>query len=93
MVVRGFTRITRKGQITVPAEIRLAAGLAEGDRLEVLYDETTGTITIDNAASVVRRTAGMFKDAGRPLLLAEEKRISREAAAEAAIIRDARSRQ
>lgn len=93
MVVRGFTRITRKGQITVPAEIRMAAGLAEGDRLEVLYDETTGTITIDNPASVVRRTTGIFKDAGRPLLPGEEKRLSRDSAAEAAVSRDTRSRQ
>ena len=92
MVVRGSTRITRKGQITVPAEIRAAAGLVEGDRIEVRYDEASKTITIEAPGSVVRSTAGLFRHAARPELLGEEKRVSRQAAAEAAARRDERSK-
>lgn len=81
MVVRGFTRITRKGQITVPAEIRLAAGLAEGDRIEVLYDETTGKVTIESPAAVVERTYGLLKPRVT-LSVEDEKRLSRATRAE-----------
>ena len=50
------------------------------------------TITIEAPGSVVRSTAGLFRHAARPELLGEEKRVSRQAAAEAAARRDERSK-
>lgn len=94
MVVRGLTRITRKGQITVPAEIRAALGLKEGDRLEVSYDELTHVVTLEPPSSVVSRTAGMLKRPGQPRAsTANEKENARRAWAQAAVERDERSQR
>lgn len=97
MVVRGKTKVTRKGQITIPAEVRAAFGLREGDSLVVSFDEVKGALTIDRAKSVVEQTAGIFKPkVAVPSdiyeLVAEEKRRTREGMADAAIERDRRSR-
>lgn len=81
MVLRGRTRLTRKGQITLPAAIRAALGLKEGDAIEVEYDPKTRTVTIEDSRSVVARTAGVFKSPVR-YSLEEEKRASRETRAE-----------
>ena len=35
------TTMTSKGQVTIPAEIRRALGLGEGDRLEVQLEADT----------------------------------------------------
>ena len=97
MVVRGITKVTRKGQITIPAAIREAAGFDEGDRVEVCYDETTRQVTLQETRSVVERTAGIFPPKV-PLpsdiyeLVAEEKRRTQEGMQQAAIDRDRRSR-
>jgi AbrB family looped-hinge helix DNA binding protein len=93
VVLRGTTRITRKGQITIPAAIREALGTAEGDRVAVSYDEETQLVTLVAAGSVVRRTAGMLKRPGRQAIdPQQEKRSSREAWSHAAAERDARSK-
>ena len=94
MVVRGTTRITRKGQITVPAEIRAALGLKEGDRLQVSFDEDTKITTIERPASVVAHTAGMLRrPAGPTAPGTDEKQTARRAWARAAVERDERSRR
>lgn len=93
MVLRGTTRITRKGQITIPAAIREALGIAEGDRVAVSYDDDTQLVTLVPTGSVVRRTAGMLKRAGQPAVEPQqEKRSGREAWSHAAAERDARSK-
>ena len=69
--------ITRKGQITIPAEIRHALGLKEGDR--VCFALAEGTIVVRPARSVAERTYGAIETA-RPPMTAEE---LREAAMEA----------
>jgi len=52
------TTMTRKGQVTIPTEIRKALGLVEGDRLEVQLE--AGTVCLRRAESVIARTAGIF---------------------------------
>jgi len=89
--------MTRKGQITIPAEVRRALGLSEGDQIEVQYDEVAKVATFLSPSPIVERTAGIFKPK-RPVptdihdIVDEEKRRAREGMADAAIERDRRSR-
>ena len=79
------TVVTRKGQVTVPAEIRRALGLSRGDVLAFEIDQ--GGVRLVRADSVVERTAGALKSDGPPLT-AEQLRD----AAEIAIAAEADSR-
>jgi AbrB family looped-hinge helix DNA binding protein len=74
--------ITRKGQVTIPAEIRRSLGLKEGDR--VSFTQDNGHITIEPLGSVVERTAGVFAKYRRvpPLTIAEEKAAFAQAVAD-----------
>jgi len=97
MVVRGRTKVTRKGQITIPAEVRRALNLREGEALEVSFDEAKGSVSVSRPDSVVAKTAGILRrfiqddlDADTRLALAE-KYAEQDAIAEA-IARDERSR-
>jgi AbrB family looped-hinge helix DNA binding protein len=55
----GRTTITRKGQITIPIEIRRELDLNEGDKLSV--ENQGGKIVLVRALSVTERTAGALK--------------------------------
>lgn len=74
--------ITRKGQVTIPAEIRRSLGLKQGDRVNFVQDN--GHITIEPLGSVVARTAGVFAKYRRvpPLTIAEEKAAFAQAVAD-----------
>ena len=78
--------VTRKGQTTIPVEIRRALGLKEGDRITFVLE--ADKVFVQRAGSVVARTAGACRSA-RPALSAEELRE----AAERAIADDTRQRQ
>jgi AbrB family looped-hinge helix DNA binding protein len=71
------TTMTRTGKVTIPAEIRQALGLVEGDRLEVQLE--AGTVCLRRAESVIARTAGIFAHPG-PGRSAEELREATETA-------------
>jgi len=71
------TVITRKGQVTVPVEIRRELGLKQGDKVAFILDE--GEVRFVPSGSVVERTAGALKT-HRPVLTAEELRESAERA-------------
>jgi len=71
------TVLTRKGQVTVPAEIRRQLGLKRGDRLAFVLDK--GEVRLTRTGSVVERTAGAFRTR-RPALTAEELRDAAERA-------------
>jgi antitoxin PrlF len=74
--------LTRKGQITVPIEIRRALGIHEGDRIALVLDN--GQVRLRRAGSVVARTAGILKGK-EPALSAEELReVAERAIAEEA---------
>lgn len=78
------TVITRKGQITVPAEVRKALGLKQGDKVAiVLSDETPPEVTLRPYQSVVERTAGIFRPPGgwkQPADLKQLRRLFEEGA-------------
>jgi antitoxin PrlF len=59
------TKVTRKGQITVPVEVRRALGLREGDNVAVFLED--GEARLVRRESVVARTAGIFSAARMPL--------------------------
>jgi AbrB family looped-hinge helix DNA binding protein len=74
--------VIRKGQVTVPAEIRRELELKEGDKVAFVLDE--GEVRLVRTTSVVERTAGALKSR-KPPRTAEELRE----AAERAIAREA----
>ncbi len=78
MTTEYLTVVTRKGQITIPAPIRRALGLEEGDRVALVVKEDQ-QVYITRPTGVVARTAGIFKT-GQPALTAEELRRSVEEA-------------
>lgn len=53
-------RVRRKGQITLPADIRDELGLREGDRL--MIERRGKEIVLVSPEDVVDPTAGIFKD-------------------------------
>jgi AbrB family looped-hinge helix DNA binding protein len=69
--------VTRKGQITIPAEFRKALGLKEGDKVALSLEE--GKVRLSPSESVVTRTAGVFKT-DEPAKTAEELRVLAEEA-------------
>ncbi len=69
--------VTRKGQITIPAEFRKALGLKEGDKVALSLEE--GEVRLAPSESVAARTAGVFKT-DEPAKSAEELRVMAEEA-------------
>jgi AbrB family looped-hinge helix DNA binding protein len=59
---KAYTRVTRKGQITLPAAIRRQLGLKEGDRIEVTLTKSgkPGAV-VRPAESVVDAIAGSVR--------------------------------
>jgi antitoxin PrlF len=79
------TVVTRKGQVTVPAEIRRALGIKEGDRVAFVMEDDE--VRLVARGSVVERTAGALRSS-RPAEAAEELREAGERAiAEGAVER------
>jgi AbrB family looped-hinge helix DNA binding protein len=78
-----FTTVTRKGQITIPVDIRRQLKIAEGDLIAV--EREGDSVRLRRSQSIVDRTAGaLSKYVTGPPLSAEEER----AATEMAIARD-----
>ncbi len=71
-----LTRVTRKGQITVPVEVRRALGLQEGDNVAVVLEED-GRATLERRPGFAARAAGIFKS-GRPPLSPEQEQAAFE---------------
>ncbi len=81
-----ISTVTRKGQITIPAEMRRALDLAEGDKVEISL-EVDGVRLRRGDQSVVAKTAGIIKSDIPRLSAEEERRAAEEAIAEAALER------
>lgn len=73
------TTVTRKGQVTIPVDIRRALDLKEGDQLAV--EQQGDAVLLRRATSVAERTAGILREyrLSSPLT-AEEERAAFEAA-------------
>ncbi len=77
--------VTRKGQVTIPVEIRKSLGIKEGDRVAFLFDKDE--VRIVRAVSVIERTKGMFKTHEPPLSARELREAAADAIADGAIER------
>jgi AbrB family looped-hinge helix DNA binding protein len=75
-----FTTVTRKGQITIPVEIRKALGLKVGDRVALVADHQEARLT--RTGSVVQRTAGALKSTRGPLSPRQEREEFEQGVAE-----------
>jgi AbrB family looped-hinge helix DNA binding protein len=73
--------MTRKGQVTIPAEIREQLNLHEGDRFVV--QAVDGKVVMESQRDIVRRTAGVFAKYAKhpPLEPSEERRLFEEGVA------------
>lgn len=56
---RGYTRVSRKHQVTLPAEVLDRAGVRPGDELRVEAREN-GEIVLTHPTDVIDRYAGIF---------------------------------
>lgn len=63
---RYYTKVTRKGQVTVPAEIRRKLKISEGDVVSFAIED--GAIAFEPAGSWTAQTAGLFRRRGAPVL-------------------------
>ena len=79
------TVLTRKGQITIPAEVRNALGLKRGDRVAVVIEDNQARLM--PAESVIARTAGAVKTDQPPLSARELREAAEQAWAEEAMER------
>jgi antitoxin PrlF len=87
-----LTVLTRKGQITVPAEIRRALGLKEGDKIAVsLREDDASQASLRPVRSVAELTFGAVTPRKRPEDLKELRRLAEEAIVEEAIAEDQRT--
>ncbi len=92
MAVRhGSSKLTRKGQVTIPAGIRQALGLEEGHQL--VFRLQDDEIRVIPALTIVRRTAGAVKTEGPPLTAEELREVAEEAIAADVMERMERSRR
>ena len=80
-----WTVVTRKGQVTVPAEIRRELELKEGDKVAFVLDE--GQVRLVRTTSVVERTAGALKSHEPPLTAEELREEAERAIADGAVER------
>ncbi len=85
-----LTVVTRKGQITIPAEMRQALGISEGDRVALILEDDH-EVRLALSQSAVARTAGMLKSEQPPLSAEELRTAGEEAMAASAAERDGRS--
>jgi AbrB family looped-hinge helix DNA binding protein len=74
------TRVTRKGQVTIPIAIREALGLKEGD--SVIWQMLDKEVSLRRGGSVVARTAGILKSKSLELTTEEEREAVARAIAE-----------
>jgi antitoxin PrlF len=77
-----LTVVTRKGQITVPAEIRKALGLKEGDKVALSLTDRKGLqATLRPVRSVAEMTFGSVTPRQRPEDFPELRRLFEESLA------------
>lgn len=83
-----LTKITRKGQVTIPVEIRHELNLHEGDA--VAWSLEHRRVSLQRSGGVVARTAGLLKGGGKALSAAEERAAVEQAVAEEVLQRSYR---
>ncbi len=77
-----LTVVTRKGQITIPAEIRNALGLKEGDKIAIsIVDSDGGQARLRPVRSVAEATFGAITPRRQPEDFKELRRLFEEGTA------------
>jgi AbrB family looped-hinge helix DNA binding protein len=74
------SKVTTKGQVTIPIEIRRLLGVAPHD--EVSFVVEGDHVALKRKGSVVARTAGMFKSEQPPLSAEQLRETAADAIAE-----------
>lgn len=88
---RIYSKVTRKGQVTIPAQARREMNIEAGDQVAFVMDG--GKLEIERATAWVTQTAGILRGMG-PVLTAEElDEAAEQAWADEAAERDERSKQ
>lgn len=80
-----LTTVTRKGQITIPADVRQTLNIHTGDRMAVSVEGNRIQLLL--VGSVVLRTAGSLATAGPPRSAEELRRAAEDAIAADAVER------
>lgn len=80
-----MSTVTRKGQVTIPADIRRTLNIGEGNR--VAFTMEAGEVKLSRAGSVVAATAGALKSDIPPLSAEKERRAAEQAVAEDIVAR------
>lgn len=62
---RGYTRVSPKHQVTIPADVLAATGIGRGDELRV-HADGPGRLVLTRVDDVVARYAGMFHGVYEP---------------------------
>lgn len=75
--------VTRKGQVTLPVDIRKALGIKQGDKVAFEMDDE-GVARLTRQDSFTARTAGIVKTSRPPMSAEEMRRAAEEAIADGA---------
>lgn len=78
-----LTTITKKGQVTIPVQIRHSMGLTPGDKVAFIIDR--GEVKVRRVKSALDRSFGAIKPRKRPEDFEELERLAEEAMAEDAL--------
>lgn len=76
MIHRMEARVSTRGRVTLPAEIRHKLGIKPGTRL--IVHEVDGQIVVMTLASYVRSLRGKYKGMGLMKALREERAVEAE---------------
>jgi antitoxin PrlF len=80
-----LTVVTRKGQVTIPADIRRALGIKEGDKVAFVVEDNQ--VKLARKGSVVEQTAGALQSDIPALPPNAEREATEQAIAEEALER------
>ncbi len=78
-----LTTVTKKGQVTIPVEIRHSLGLVAGDKVAFVVEQ--GEVKVRPVKSILDRSFGAVKPRKRPEDFEELERLAEEAMAEDAM--------
>jgi len=63
LLVKYMSTLTRKGQVTIPKEVREALGARPGDRVEfIVEDESVKLIKVEEDDDPIAGAVGLFED-------------------------------
>ena len=82
------TVVVRRGQITIPVEIRGALGIKDGDKVSIIL--AGGHARLVPGEGVTAQTTGMFWNGRPPLSLGEENRAFEQAVTQESVDSEAR---